>query len=136
MYTDDLKIAVLIARQTGLDIAVGTFDGSPSFAWAITPEGLALSPRGLDPVKVEAELAADYGRVCDGKVMTHTMSVLSAEQAADLELGPGDEGLEQEFAARAAGIWRDGRLPKAVGVNTSQDMAANLAVGVTPGLRR
>jgi hypothetical protein len=54
-YADDLAASVEISKATGCDVVVGMVDDEPKFAWAVSPEGFAVSPDGI----VDQELLAE-----------------------------------------------------------------------------
>ncbi|MCS4090178.1 hypothetical protein [Rhizobium sp. BK176] len=54
-YADNLAAPVEISKAIGCDVVVGMVDGEPKFAWAVSPEGLAVSPDGI----LDQELLAE-----------------------------------------------------------------------------
>ncbi|MCV9964091.1 hypothetical protein OIU34_19605 [Pararhizobium sp. BT-229] len=118
-YADSLAGSIEISAGTGCDIVVGYVDGEPKFAWAVSSDGVPVSPTGIVDGEYLAEtLVAQWTNPGFGVVECEVvLARLDAEEAKTLlseeELGYRRDKETLSFAARMVEKMRKGMLRKA-----------------------
>ncbi|MBY3432896.1 hypothetical protein HFN89_01730 [Rhizobium laguerreae] len=116
-YADSLASSVEISKGTRCDVVVGFVDGEPKFAWAISFDGIPVSPDGIIDAVAEKFVKEWRYPGFGGAERDVSLSRLNADQVrtllSDEELDNRRDKETVSFAARMVEKMQKGTLPKA-----------------------